>query len=370
MKIAIDVRALMEDRHSGVQEYTIQIINGLLAVAPQHEYVLFYNSARSVRLPSFSGEVHEVGLSYPNKVFNAFQWALSWPRWDRFLPDVDCVFVPSLRLVPLSFDIPLVTTVHDLSFEMFPEFLDRRRKLWHRLMRPYDLLHRSSGLIAVSEHTASDVEALYDVDPAKISVVYSGVADRWDTSVEAQARVKKTHDLPDRFVLFLGTLEPRKNVSSIVRAFEAIADRVPQDLVIAGGHGWLDQEVVSLVTNSPHASRIHMIGFVDEEDKPALYRLADVFVYPSLYEGFGFPPLEALLSQTPVVASHNSSLPEVVGQWATMINPYDTAEIALVLEELLLDVSNVPDEVPTAIREKFSWRQAALSTVSVLEEAS
>ncbi|MEX2055051.1 MAG: glycosyltransferase, partial [Candidatus Andersenbacteria bacterium] len=175
MRIAIDVRSLMEGRHSGVEEYTTHIIHALLRIAPQHEYILFYNSAHAVQLPPFAQPVTSVGLRYPNKVFKAAQWASRWPRWDTLI-SADCFFVPSLSLMPLQPQTPLVTTVHDLSFERFPEFFSLRRRLWHALMRPRALLQASHHLIAVSDSTATDIHKLYDIPLKKISVVHSGIS--------------------------------------------------------------------------------------------------------------------------------------------------------------------------------------------------
>lgn len=370
MKIAIDVRSLMDDRYSGVQEYALNITKSMLALPSDHEFVLFYNSAREVSLPTFEGNVEYVGHRYPNKLFNAAQWISGMPRWDWLLPDVDCVFVPGLRLVPLSGEIPLVTTVHDLSFEQFPELLTWWRKRWHSMMRPYDLLSRSSCLIAVSEHTASDIGRLYGISSDKVNVIYSGVPGEWVVSEEAKKQARERYNLPESFVLFLGTLEPRKNVASIVRAFSAIAEDVDQDLVLAGGSGWLSDELDDAIAESDVSDRIVLPGFIDEKDKAAVYALADLFVYPSLYEGFGFPPLESLLSGTPVITSHNSSLPEVVGQWATMIDPYNVSELAVVMKELLHDLPVVSSMVSEEIHRRFSWRRAAEQTLSLLEKAA
>ena len=365
MRIAVDVRSLMEGRHSGVEEYTIQIIKAMVRVAPQHEYHLFYNSAKQVDLPDFGERVQVHGFRYPNRVLNLFQFLAGRPRWDS-LVRADCFFVPNFRLTPLEPSMPLVTTVHDLSFERFPELFSWRRRIWHRLMRPWVLMHNSDRIIAVSEATKEDVVDLYQIYHKKIRVIYSGVAGL-DSGGERQELVRKRHKLPDKFVMYLGTLEPRKNVSGIIRAFDAIAPEVEHDLVIAGADGWLMGEIERALNNSRARPRIHLTDFVSEEDKWELYRVADLFVYPSLYEGFGFPPLEALLSGTPVITSNNSSLPEVVGDWATLIDPYDIAELALAMKELLNDLPEVEESARREIREKYSWDRAARETLEVIE---
>jgi glycosyltransferase involved in cell wall biosynthesis len=369
MHIAIDVRSLMGTRHSGVEEYTTQIIKAMSVAAPLHTYHLFYNSARAVRLPAFRENVVVHPFRYPNKGFNALQWLFRAPRWDKMLRQhIDVVFVPNPRLVPLSYTVPLVTVAHDVSFERFPEFLTLRRRLWHALMRPRELMQRSDHVIAVSEHTKRDLVEVYGLNSNTISVVYPGVR-----SEDARVRpldvrkVVSKYKLPSRFLLFVGTMEPRKNIGGVIAAFSAIANRISQDLVIAGEQGWKMRQLVSEVASSPYADRIHVIGFVEEEDKNALYAAADLFVYPSFYEGFGFPPLEAMLSGTPSIVSFNSSLPEVVGEWATLVDPYNTPQIASVLEELLASPARVPATVQQEIREKYSWERAGRETVKILE---
>lgn len=364
MRIAIDVRSLMEGRHSGVEEYTVQIIRAMGRVAPEHEYHLFYNSARSVTLPWLGehGQVH--AFRFPNKVLNVSQMLLSWPRWDT-LVSADCFFAPHMRLLPLTANVPLVVTAHDLSFEHFPELFSWRRRLWHKLMLPRLLMRNCDHVVAVSQATKADVVKLYEVPSDHVSVVYSGVR---ELAQVTSGDVRKKYKLPQRYVLYLGTLEPRKNVSSIIRAYDAIADQVSCDLVIAGAPGWLMGEVNLALDRAVHRSRIHMPGFIDEVDKGALYASADLFVYPSLYEGFGFPPLEALLAGTPVITSFNSSLPEVVGQWATLVDPYDISELALVMRELLGDLPKVSMATRRAVIERYSWDRAAKQTLAIIEQ--
>ncbi len=369
MHIAIDVRSLMEGRHSGIEEYTTQIIRAMSQVAPLNTYHLFYNSAKAVHLPAFRENVVVHPFRYPNKGLNAMQWLFGLPKWDRLLPQpIDVVFVPNPRLVPLTLHVPLVTVAHDLSFERFPEFLTVKRRMWHSLMRPRDLLIRSDHVIAVSEHTKRDLTDIYAMNGNTISVVYPGVTvlEHAARPIELQ-RVLRTYDISSRFLLFIGTMEPRKNIMGIISAFSAIADRVPQDLVIAGESGWKTREIISRIESLPHRHRIHMVGFVAEEDKEALYAAADLFVYPSFYEGFGFPPLESLLAGTPVVVSFNSSLPEIVGEWATLVDPYNTSHLAAVLKECLSSPARVPLRVKREIQEKYSWEKAAKETIRILE---
>lgn len=371
MHIAVDVRSLMEERHSGVQQYTSHIVAAMLRVAPEHIYHLFYNAARPATLPKFADRVRLHAFGYPNKLFNLSQRLLGQPRWDQLLK-ADVFFIPSFRLVPLSPHVPYVVVVHDLSFERFPEFWDVRRRLWHRMMQPRMLVRNADHVIAVSEHTARDIEELYHVPREKISIVYSGVTGTpWVPTELDKIRVRKTYRLPKQFMLYLGVLEPRKNISGIIRAYAAIASDIPHDLVIAGARGWRTKDIDRAVQQLPGRveTRVHFPGFIAEEDKAALYAAADLFVYPSFYEGFGFPPLEALLAGTPVITSCNSSLPEVVGQWATLVNPYDISELALVIGELLKDPQKVSSTTRRQIQQTYSWDRAARRTLDIIKKA-
>ncbi len=397
MKIAIDVRSLMGGRHSGVEEYTIQIIKALIRVAPEHEYQLFYNSWKDAHVPMIEGaEARSFG--YPNKLFNLTQFIFNWPKWDKWV-EADVFFVPNGRLLPLSPNVPYVVTVHDLSYELFPEFYSRWKRIWHKLVKSRYLVQNADHVIAVSRATADDVVNIYGVEETRVSVIYSGVdlraviqaagpvavaplSARRTVSVSPPKvgphgipsglesfpqRHPRLANLPEKFILFLGTLEPRKNVVGLVEAWSVMADHIPHDLVIAGTSGWLEGEADEAIARSRHKQRIHRIGFVDEEEKRWLYRQADLFVYPSFYEGFGFPPLEALLAGTPVVTSNNSSLPEVVGEWSVMVNPYDVTELALVMEEVIKNPPVITAEVKEEIRIRFDWDEAARSLLEVLE---
>ncbi len=367
MRIAIDIRSLMEGRHSGVEEYTIQIIRHMVRVAPRHNYHVFYNSVRPVTLPELPSGVQIHAFRYPNKIFNVTQWLLGWPHWDALVP-ADVFFVPNPRLVPLSAEAPYVAVAHDLSFARFPEFLDQRRRLWHRMMRPKLLMRHADHIIAVSEYTKQDLMALYGIAPEKISVISSGITPHLGPPRPAQLqKIRRKYKLPASYILYFGRLEPRKNIRSILRAFSAMAQVLPHHVVIAGESGWRQHQIYRAIENTGTKNRIHLLGFVPEEDKAALYAGADLFVYPSFYEGFGFPPLESLVCGTPVVTSFNSALPQIVGTWTTLIDPYDPAQLGIVMKELLAEPARVPEEIRRNVRDRYSWDRAAQETMRVIE---
>lgn len=369
MRIGVDARALIDGRRSGVAVYSANIIRALVAASPHHEWHLFFNSFHNQVGPNIKGDkVQWHTFSYPNSLLNLSQSFFKWPRWDQFIK-VDCFFAPNLSLLPLHPEMPLVATVHDLSYEYFPRFFSPKMRLWHWLIDPANFLRRATHLIAVSQATATDLREKYQLSPEKISIVYSGVTAPPPLSEEKKLQIQDYYHLPEHFVLYLGTLEPRKNVASLIRAFDSVAGRIGHHLVIAGSKGWLTTTVDQALKESKFKNKIHFIGFVEEENKPALYALADLFVYPSFYEGFGFPPLEALLAGTPVITSHQPALPEIVGEWAAMIDPYNVSELALVMEDFLTAPTRVDPTVPKVILKRFSWQIAAKKTLSILEKA-
>lgn len=387
MIIGIDVRSLMEGRHSGVEEYAIKIIRAMIKQAPNNQWILFYNSWRAIKLPDFGPAATVVSWRYPNKLLNLWQFAGGRPQWDRMIeiktglkPAV--IFVPNARLLPLD-GTPLVVTAHDLSYELFPEFYSWQRRLWHKLMRPQRLLRMAKKVIAVSQATKDDVVRLYGVEPEKVIVVYSGIETPAPTARDEESGARPERQVgdladrtggefkwPEKFILYLGTLEPRKNIVSIIEAFARVAEKIPHHLIIAGERGWLEEDARHAAARSTAREKIHQVGHVTEAEKYELYKRATLFIYPSFYEGFGFPPLEALMAGTPVITSNNSSLPEVAGDFAAMINPYDVSELALVMEEMSVNPPVVPAETIKEISRRFSWETAATQTLEVLEQAT
>jgi len=182
--------------------------------------------------------------------------------------------------------------------------------------------------------------------------------------------IGKKYNLPDKFILYFGTIEPRKNIIGLIRAFELLRKKQPIKLVIAGAKGWLYQDIFKAARQSKYRREIIFTGFVEETDKPYLYNLAELFVYPSFFEGFGFPPLEAMACGVPTIVSRTSSLPEAVGQGALMIDPYHTDELAWAMEIVLSnqDLRGRLIQEGIAQAKKFSWPKCARQTLKFLTE--
>lgn len=334
--ILVDGRALLEPRSGGVFEY-VRRLTDALRLRGRLDLRVWANSAAAEAV--LAGV--DVLTRWPNRLLNAAALvarrpvvrALSGPR-----PDV--LWMPNLHFAAAPEDVPLALTVHDLSFERYPEFFSGWRRLWHRLVDPARLCRRADVVLAVSDQTKADLIDAYGLPAERVAVTPEGVSERffrapWPAELEALRRRRK---LPERFILHIGAFEPRKNHLALLEAFHRLKRHAPfrdLGLVLAGPPGWKNAAVHAAIDGSPFRQDIRPLGFVDEEERRGLYRLASVFAFPSFYEGFGLPPLEAMASGTPVVASHAASLGEVVGDAGLLADPYRPGEIADAIRAIL-----------------------------------
>ena len=368
MKIVIDIRCLMDRHYSGVGWYTYRLIENLLRLDQENEYVLFYNSSKQVELPKFTyPNVTYRGFNYPNKLFNLSLNFLSRPQLDLLVDGADIFFSPNFHFLAVSEQTKLVIVVHDLSFLIYPPFFTFRQRLWHKLILSKNILGRAENILVDSYSTKTDLKELLKIEEDKIKVNYPGVAENYFSilSEEKLLKVKEKYNLPDKFILCLGTLEPRKNLISAIKAFNGLKGE--EQLVIAGGTGWKATEINKLIKGN---QQIKLIGYVEEVDKPALYQLSSLLLYPSFYEGFGLPPIEAMASGTPVIVGYNSAQSEVVGEAGLLVDPFDIGQITLAIKSLLSD-SELRNELIRVGRERareFSWRKTAERTLNVFRE--
>jgi len=321
------------------------------------------------------------------------------PTIDKFLGPVDIFFSPHFLPVSLSKKSKRVITLHDLSFKHHSQFFSFSRKLWHLLTFPKTQVKKADRIITDSFSTKEDLIKIYGVEPEKIDVIYLGIGPEFKPKLKNGPKlkeVKNKYGLPDNFILYFGTIEPRKNLISIIKAFEALKEQsvspnpeiswkgfegvvispvgekkedvlADLKLVIAGTKGWLHRDVFEKAENSKYKQDIIFTGFVKNEDKPYLYNLADVFVYPSFFEGFGFPPLEAMACGVPTIVSNVSSLPEVVGSGAIMIDPYNINEIAFAIRKVLEDKDLRNDLIKKGLKQarKFDWNKTAKQVLEI-----
>jgi len=375
LRIGVDARGLMGGGMSGVEQYIKQLLFHLAKLDQSNEYILFYNSLKdlSANIPDFGSNFSRVGFRIPNKILDPVWRFFGIPRLERFLGKIDLFFLPNIRVVPPPRGFPLVVTFHDLSFEKFPGFFSWDRRLWHWHLGPRRQARLATKIIADSWSTKSDLIKLYKVDPQKIEVVYLGVDEGRKTIdlKKNQARICRKYNLPETgFILHLGTIEPRKNLKNLIMAYKKITGEVCWPLVIAGAWGWLYKDLLGLVKKEDLEQRVFFTGFIEEADKDCLYGLAKLFVYPSFYEGFGLPILEAMKRGVPVITSMVSSLPEVTADAALIIDPFDVDELAEAMKLVFLD-DNLRDKLIRkgfARAENFSWRKTAQETLRIFNE--
>ena len=358
MHIGIDARCLLANTRTGVGEYAYELLNALFKIDKKNEYYLFCNSATKkletgncpalsgipLRREKFWGNVHLVCTKYPNKLFNLSLQLFRRPRLDDLIirqlgqaSNVDLWFSPNLNFTALSSRVKHILTIHDLSFEHFPDCYSRKRRLWHRALNPRRQCERADLILTPSEHTRRDVIETYSISEEKVRCIYPGLSEKFMThDTDNMTQVRQKYILPGKFILFLGTIEPRKNIPGLIEAYRILCSLLPApcSLIIAGPFGWKYEPIMKAIEET---EGVQYIGYVAPEDKPALYQLADLFVYPSLYEGFGFPVLEAMAAGTPVITSNRSSLPEVTGDAAYLVNPYNVSELARAMEMLTTD---------------------------------
>jgi glycosyltransferase involved in cell wall biosynthesis len=372
MRIGIDIRSLQDRPLTGVGEYTLRLLSALFRIPSENRFVLFSSSLFSHPvLPKEWGEprITHVHVRVPSKVFHASLFLFKQPRINALLGHIDCLFAPNLHVLPVSPSLPLLLTVHDCSFKHFPQFFSLRQRMWHATIQPARLFRRADRILAVSHATADDLNATFRVPKEKITVIHSGVTPVIVSDAERQDARRRLR-LPSSFLLSLCTLEPRKNLLTLLEAYTVLRERgwYRGWLVIVGARGWSMGALRHALAQHPYQSTIAILPYLDETDKHACYELADCFCYPSLYEGFGFPPLEAALHGTPIVAGNHSSLSEMLGRCAVLVDVNNPNDLAQAIRLVTVN-GDLRAALTTRAKERahtFTWERAAQQTHDAL----
>jgi glycosyltransferase involved in cell wall biosynthesis len=367
---------------TGVGVYARELILRLPGVDPSARYEAWYlNAPRALRpwrwnrrsLPRVRG-LREKWTPFPAQTFERLSLRYELPRLEWFT-DFDVLFAPNF-VPPPTRSRRLVLTVHDLAFRKFPETAPLATRRW--LRRLDRALRQAAEVVVPSTATRDDLVAMYPVDPERVTVIHHGVdRERIRPAPEEELeRARKRFGVKGRYVLFLGGLEPRKNLPRLVRAF-AGAD-VDASLVIAGasvswnpeGREQLNRALGSM--DPDHRERVVLTGYLGTRDKVALMTGAEALAFPTLYEGFGFPLLEAMACGTPILTSNVSSLPEVAGDAALLVDPLDEAAITDALERLLGDAAFRRRLIAAGTQRltAFSWETSARAHAEVLHRAA
>lgn len=372
MKIAVDLRSLHSTEFSGVESYTVKVLEKLLTRDRENSYTLFYNGFKPKQFDS----LHFINAKYkqtriPNRLLNLSMKFFNKPRLEKLVGDCDVLFMPNWNVCSVDDKTKVILTVHDLSPLVLPQMYNWKSRAWHSFINIKKLVKRADALIAVSEHTKIALQEVLKVPEQKITVAPLGVEQEFfnpSLDVDQLRQVRNIYGLPGDFILFLGTIEPRKNLETLIDAFERVNS--PVNLVIAGKLGWKYKAITQRIEKSKKRRQIKLLGYIPEADKPYIMKLAKTFVWPSLYEGFGLPVLEAMAVGTPALTSQLTSLPEVAGSTALLVNPYNPQDIASGLEDLLTNEQLRQRFTVQGIEraKNFTWDKTATILESVIKK--
>lgn len=378
MKIGIDASWALYER-AGVGRYTHNLVKALLKVDQKNEYVLFFNywkrrEEREKIIQDIVGtrrdKIKIIRFYMPVKFKELLMSTLlAWPRFSH--EKIDVFHAPYFTGIPKFFFPNKIVTIHDLAFMYFPEHHGKKLTKFY-LKKTKEAIKLSKKVIAVSLATKRDLISLLDVSAVKIAVVSEGKNISVKNIDKAKIQLIKKQYIPsDKYILFVGTLEPRKNLIKLLKAYALLPHDLQKQyrLVLVGQKGWQTkpfQETLE-VLNLRH--KIVMPGFIPDEHLPYLYAGASVFVYPSLYEGFGLPVLEAMACGTPVITSKTSSMPEVVGKAGLLVDPKNEQAIAEAIKKVLTNKKLAENMKKAGLTQakRFSWEHTAAETQKVYE---
>jgi glycosyltransferase involved in cell wall biosynthesis len=360
--IAIDIRCLLDGQRTGVAEYTYQTVKRLIAHS-EHQFFLFYNSYKhdlpeAIKLEFSRPNVTLCKFNVPNKIFNS-ALALRLIKLNSLIEKkysitLNSFWFPNISFIHVSDRCRLLTTVHDASFAINPQWFAYKAQLWHAAIHPAYLIHRSNHIFTVSHTTAHDIHALYNKPLTAISPIHLGIEAPQKITEEKKEQVQSKYNLPKKIILFLATLEPRKNIESLIAAYQSID--TDYKLVIVGKKGWRYKHIFKQM-NAEKSKPIHYINYIDADDKAALYSFADIFVFASFYEGFGLPPLEAASYKTAIICSTPTSMNEIFEDAACYVNSFSVSALQTVLQNLLQNPELRKNYAHRAYiqSQKFSW---------------
>ncbi|KLU59397.1 mannosylfructose-phosphate synthase [Peptococcaceae bacterium CEB3] len=362
MNILIDGTSVTGSK-SGVGYYTVNLIRGLATVegGPKLTVMVPRGTVKSELAPAA-------------QFVDARKWYLRHLPCDTLNLSGRYDIYHEPNFVPRPFKGATIVTIHDMSYRLFPQYHPLRRVM---LMRASEgRMKKADQIITVSESSKRDIVELLGVRQERITVTHLGVDKKFkkmDVSGELSLTVQKMYGLPKRFILCVGTIEPRKNLLRLIEAYAWSRTHLASEgikLVLAGGRGWLNDEIYQRIEQLNLADEVIFTGYVKDEDMPTLYNSAIVFVYPSVYEGFGLPPLEAMACGVPVITSNVSSLPEVVGDAGIMVDPYDIEELGEAIVRVVSSTELRENLSGKGIRRasQFTWERCARETLAVYEE--
>lgn len=364
MKIAFSARGLSIPS-GGARQLIKSLIPALAGQRGDDELFVFYNQEK---FRGLADDCSEIVIKGNNRIYWDF---ILLPKVLRKL-EVDAAIFPK-NVVPFFTGCCSYVVIHDLAY------FDRQLNAYPLLDTIYmqtlipQSVRRATGVFAVSENTKKDIINRTGCEPRKITVTYEAADEIYHPIKDADVlqKVKQKYNLSGDFIMYVGSLSPRKNIVRLLEAFYLIREKVSHDLVLTGSKSWKDASVYQTMHRLNLGNRIKQVGYVEHEDMPALYNLASAFIYPSLYEGFGLPVLEAMQCGCPVVASSATSIPEVAGDAAILVNPLDTNVLADAIYQVLTDFKLREKLIVLGLEraKKFSWDSCANIMLEVIRQS-
>jgi len=372
MVIGFDISALSLPR-SGVGNYQFQLLRHMIPLAPQHFFNLYAFNFRNrhrfdeIRFDSPNYAKHIIPI--PQKAITAWWLMFGLPKLEAFVPPCDVYQVSEICLQP-SKKAKTVAFVHDLTTILFPQFHTWGNRFLHR--ERFKRLDRADAILTNSEYTKKDIAERLGIKPEKIFVTHLGADESFrPLSSQAIGPILAQYQLSKPYILFVGTLEPRKNLETLIVAFNGLKAKrgIPHTLVLAGQKGWRYRPLLEAIERSPYHSQIKLLDYLPDQELPALMNGADIFVYPSFYEGFGLPVLEAMQCGTPVVTSNVSSLSEVGGDACLYVDPHSVNDLTERIFQVIHDAEFRKTLSRKGIERAklFSWDKCARETIEVYE---
>lgn len=380
MRIAVDVQPLICGKRTGIGFYQTDLLKAAIKMFPEYKFILNFFSLRNTeekikKLRELFGEDVEI------RPCKWFSYSILHRLW-LFLPVPYRWFFHQKADASLFFNyyVPpyaegrVFSVVYDMVVMDLPESMDGRTRTALNLTLKKSI-RRSDTVITISEYSKQRIMHHFHVPEKNLGVIPCGI-DRavfhTGCSEEEIEACKKRLGINEKYILYLGTLEPRKNITGLIEAYRLLSDGLPDcpELVIAGGRGWLYEEIFSLVERYDLTDRVHFTGYVSESDVPLLMSGAELFCFPSFYEGFGMPPLEAMACGTPTIVSDRASLPEVVGDAALTVDPELPAEICNAMKKILTDppLKNLLSQKGVARAAVFTWENSAAELNKLIGE--
>lgn len=363
MKICLDIQSAVSQR-AGVGRYTYSLAAELSSIAKNCTLEFFYFDFQGKADFPFSGSQKAITWC-PGRLAQLAWKTIGWPPFDFFAGKADLYHFPNFILPPIHSG-KSVATIHDMTFKRYPDYVEEKNRQYLE-SKIADTINRADAIITVSEFSAKETVELLGVDSCRVFPILNGISDNFRKVPEKECnQVLKKMGITKPFLLFVGTVEPRKNLPFLIETFEKLSEFDGQ-LVIAGAAGWKYEPIFKRITSSSRARDIVHIQHAGDKKLMTLYSSASALVFPSFYEGFGFPPLEAMACECPVISSTGGSLPETVRDAGILIDDFEVEQWLNQIRRVLEDSDLVADlrEKGLAHIKRFTWNNAARETFDV-----